>query len=476
MSLKETLKLLESSDKLMRIGGELAPSIEIPWLSIQLSRETDKALLYDRVKGGALSLATNLFYGKLPLVLNAPSVERIIERAARVLHLLSTPAAQPTDKLGLLASLAWIADYYPTVKEAPGGAVRILQGYDVNLLEMPFLKHSREEEYPVLVNPIIVASSRATGDREIASQRVQVVDEKTMVLHVPRGSPLQFLIEKSSRSRSSLDVGILAGTVPALYPASLLTWLTPVDKILLAGVLSESKISVVKTEEGLVIPYPTEVAIIGELEPGDERPEGRMLYENGEVYGGSPMPVVHVKKILLSPSPVFYSSIIHPERSDVAQVYSLVASLLVLLMKSLAPEIQELRFLGHDAFRTVIAKVATHRRERLLSIGGEILFLSAAVNPYVDTVILVGPDVDVEDPTILAKVLLENVDPDRDIIHVDQADAELLPRSSRRGKVIVLANAPGARGASRVESKLEKTPESERLFLELTRKLRGSSS
>jgi 4-hydroxy-3-polyprenylbenzoate decarboxylase len=466
LALQDALRTLSQQGKLFEINEELSPEIEIPWLSIELAKLRDNALLYNQVSKKDFRITTNLFYRKLHVMLNAESEEQIINRASKIITLIEPIVGMGRDKLHLLASLAWIADYYPETRVSLGPSTKILQGYELDLTTLPAFKHSSLEEYPVMPNPVIVATLASRGESDLSIQRVQLVDEKTMIIHVPRNSRLQFLIEEASKRGENLQAAVVLGAPPSLYPPAHLSWMSFTEKILLGGVISETKLAIAKLEGEMYVPVPAEAIILGEIVPGDERPEGKMLYEDGEVIGGSPMPVMHAKKLIVkNPSTLYYSTI-HPTRSDTAELYKLLSKLLLLKYKDLLPDVLDVTFLGEDAFRTVVVKVDATHRERLINAGINALSLSKLLNPYTDTVILVGPEVDTTDASSLIKALIENVDPDKDIIKIESPGYEPLSRKEKRGSLVILATCPNEpRKPRKIEARLEATPRS-REFLQ----------
>jgi len=321
-------------------------------------------------------------------------------------------------------------------------------------------------------NPLIVVSLGAIEESDILVQRVQILDEKTMLLHVPQGSRLQYLIEEASRRGETLKVAVVLGAPVSIYPSAYLSWISFTEKMLFAGVISETKIATIRLEENLYVPFPSQMIIVGEIVPGEEQPEGKMLYENGDVIGGTPMPVIHAKKILTENNPIIYYSTIHPIHSDTVELYKLVSKLFLLSYKSLLPNIIDLTFLGYDAFRTVIAKVNTSSREKLINTGINLLSFSKILNPYIDTVILVGRETNIQDTSHVLKALLENVDPDKDIISISSQEYESIPRRNRKENLIIFATRQReADKVSSTESYPEPTPRSQKILSDVLNKL-----
>jgi len=384
LNFPDTVKALKADGLLAEVNAPISPDYEIPWLASRLAKSTIKALLFSNVQEKSFRLITNVYYGKAQLVFRE-GVSGLRERFRRWLTLFAQFPADHASKLSKLASLAWMADVLPRVRDSAKGFLQS-SSFDLDLTELPALRHHVGEEFPVIKNPVVVFQDREAKTLEVFSQPVQVVDEKTLLIHIPHRTRAFRLIEDVARHGGTLNVAVVVGAPPYLQLAAGINWIPWVDKYMLAGELSGSPLELMRLDNGMYVPAEAEMIITGELVPGDVRPEGKMLYEDLRLYGGSPMPVVRAKTLLYKPSALFYTSITNPLLSDVASLKEIEEKLLLEFIQQHIPSVIGVKYIASDAYRTMIVALDGSQSVSALEVGG--LLFSINVNPYLDTVVV----------------------------------------------------------------------------------------
>lgn len=466
MGIGGLLEEFRSLNLLLEIGEEVSPDYETPWLAAKLARLTKKALLFEKVAGKEYSLATSVYYGKHELVLHSSFTE-IVGRFRRLLQVFSASQPESISKITTLASLTWVADVFP---RAAGSADFVRQSsFDVDLTSLPAVRHCEGEEYPVVKNPVVILRDPRLDSTTVFSEPIQIIDEKTALVHVPRGSRAYRLLEEAAKHGEALNIVVLIGAPPSLQLASRMDWVPWFDKFILAGVLSGTPLNLVKLENGVYSPVDTEIIIVGELVPGDVRPEGRMLYEDMRLYGGSPMPVIRVKSLLSRPSAVFYTSVTHPLVSDYTVLRRLEEKLALEYLRLLAPDIVDIEYLSYDAFRTLVVVLENPRAGRAIEIGNMIFSLN--LNPYLDTVIVLRRDgVSMSEPTTAITSILSALQPEN-VFFVEGLEESLHPGRAKR----VILDATGLQpGSIDYESAEPRTSGALNLYEKLLRELQGN--
>ncbi|QOJ78514.1 UbiD family decarboxylase [Infirmifilum lucidum] len=434
MNLRETVNVLRANNLVAEIDEPLSAHYEIPWLVSRLSEKSIKALLFSRIEGKEFPLVTNVYYGKSHVVFRE-DVDGLREKFRRLVSLLSGVPLDSASKLSKLASLALLSDVFPKVQESTKGFLQYT-AFDINLLELPALRHHTLEEYPVIKNPVIILQDPRTKVSEVFSQPVQVVDEKALLVHVPRRTRAYSLIEEAARHGGSLSVAVAIGSPPHLQLAASINWVPWIDKYLLAGALAGTPLNLVRLENGIYAPAEAEIILAGELVPGDVRPEGKMLFEDMRLYGGSPMPVIRVKALLAKPSAFFYTSITSPVRSDIAELKRIEEKLVLELVQLHIPGVTWIKFLGIDAYRTLLVALEEPRQTSAFEIGS--LLLSLNIAPYIDTVIVLkeGREIQGLEDDNLVKYLITSLRHDK-ILALSTPSPDDTLRSERNTRVIV---------------------------------------
>ncbi len=434
MNLRETVNILRANRLVAEIDEPLSAHYEIPWLVSHLSEKTVKALLFSKIEGKEFPLITNVYYGKSHIVFKE-DVDGLREKFRRLVSLLSDVPLDSASKLSKLASLAWLSDVFPKVQESTKGFLQYT-AFDINLLELPALRHHALEEYPVIKNPVIVLQDPRTKVSEVFSQPVQIVDEKALLVHVPRRTRAYSLIEEAARHGEPLRVAVAIGSPPHLQLAASINWIPWIDKYLLAGVLAGTPLDLLRLENGVYAPAEAEIILVGELVPGDVRPEGKMLFEDMRLYGGSPMPVIRVKALLAKPSALFYTSITSPVRSDVAELKGIEEKLILELVRLYIPGVAWIKFLGIDAYRTLLVALEEPQQVSAFEVGNFLFSLNIA--PYVDTVIVLKGRREIQNlrDDSLVKYLVASLQHDK-ILALSTSSPDDTLRVERNTRVIV---------------------------------------
>lgn len=433
MGIKEVLEKLKKEGLVLEVEETLSPDVEIPILSSKLASQTPKAFLFKNVEGKEYPLVTNLYFNKFETIFQADSIT-LLKNFKMLSSILFDVSLDPSSKITLLARLAWVSEFYPKTIEASPFIRR--SALDVDLGKLPALRHSSGEEYPVIKNPIIILFDKKLDKTLIYSEPVQVVDEKALLLHTPKKSKASLFLEEAAKHGESIDIAIIIGVSPHLQLVSNMDWIPWFNKYLLAGALSGKSVSLVRVEKNFYVPAEAEMILVGELVPGDVRPEGKMLYEDMQLYGGSPMPLVRVKSIWHKPTTVFYTSLTHPYNSDEYTLNTIREKFMLEYLQLFAPDISYLTFLSYDAYRTLILALNNPHPGRAFEVGS--LVFSLTLNPNLDTIIVFSEKSKIDKIKVkeLLPSLLSALRPEK-ILYFETIHEEDVLRQDKRGKIIV---------------------------------------
>lgn len=180
------------------------------------------------------------------------------------------------------------------------------EGNEVNLLRFPAPKLHPEDGGRYLgTTDAVVMKDPHSGRVNLGTYRVQVHDQNTLGIYICGGKDGQLILQEYQNQGKSCPVVILVGIEPAIFEASLVHMEhSEGGEYELAGYLKGEAIEVIQGElTGLPIPAHTEIAIEGEIRPGDMRLEGPF----GEWTGYSeprPAPLIRVRKVLFRDDPI----------------------------------------------------------------------------------------------------------------------------------------------------------------------------
>uniref|UniRef100_A0A7C3WKN4 UbiD family decarboxylase n=1 Tax=Thermofilum pendens TaxID=2269 RepID=A0A7C3WKN4_THEPE len=412
----EALRRLEESGGMVVLEEEFSAEVEAPSAIRKITSTTGKAVLLRRIKDKDYVLASGVYYRKQPQVLGLGSLEELGRRYLSWLSMFDNPLLEHSDKLAAMASLAWLSDLFPRVVSVSSGEVEVIQGYDLDATRFPALKHSAEEDTSYVVNPVVLLKTSSSRSFTATTLPVGVLDERTLFLALPPRSRASQVISEAASGRGRIFAAVLVGAPPPLQLAASMEWVGYLDFFLLSGLLVGSPVPVARFADNTPLPVGAEVVFIGEIEPGDSRPGGRILMEDNYLAQEVPQPVVRLRRVILRKNPVFYTSIVDREASDIVELSRWRDFLLLAHIRRVYPFVKDLRVLPEDAFRTIVISVDRVSGRELLRLG--MFVLSMGASPRLDTVILVDRDVDVNSPSEILRAIIRNVNPDRDVVSI----------------------------------------------------------
>jgi len=447
LAFSEAVRRLEEAGEIVTVEEEISAEVEAPLVIRELASSTGKAVLLRRVKDKGCSLISSVYYRKQPQLLGLGSLEDIRQRYLFWLSIFDNPLLEQADKFSVMASIARLSEHFPRVVSISPGEYEVVRGYDLDVMKFPALKHSSEEDVPYVVNPVVLLKPSRSKNFTAVSLPVGILDERTLFLVVHPRSQASHVLSEAASSRDKVIVAVLTGAPPALQLAASMEWMSSLNFLLLSGLLAGSHVPVAKLVDEIPLPIGAEAVLIGEIEPGDSRPGGRILLEDNYLAQEAPQPIVSLRKVILRKNFTFYTSVVDREASDVAELSNWRDFLLLAYVRRFYPFVRDLRVLPDDAYRTIVVSVDRPSSKELLKLG--MFLLSLGVSPRLDTVVFVDKDVDVKSPSEVLRAILRNVDPDKDVISLSFQPGERYTETESY-KAIVDATSSSSKAAVEV--------------------------
>lgn len=212
------------------------------------------ALMFEKVEGLGGPLVTNLFASR--------------ERIGRMLG--GVPPA------GIHAEYQARSRRMPAPRELPSGAVtqRVVSD-QIDLNEVPTIRHFATDRGPYITNAIIVAEDREAGVGNLSYHRSMLHsrDEIATSLH-SRGHLWRMLQAAQARGRP-LPVAMVIGAHPLIMLAGAARLPYGVDERMVAGGLFGAPLEVVRTpKHGIAVPAHAEYVLEGVIDPEARAEEG----------------------------------------------------------------------------------------------------------------------------------------------------------------------------------------------------------
>jgi 4-hydroxy-3-polyprenylbenzoate decarboxylase len=419
------MSLLEREGELVRVETEVDPHLEVTEILDRTVKGGGPALLFENPKGSRHPLLVNQF-GTERRMCMAFDVERLDDVAARLGDVLEMQPPQGlAEKVRGLKKLKSIADSRPRSVRRGACQEVVLTGDEVDLARLPIQTCWPQDAAPFITLPAVITHDPKTGTRNVGMYRMQVVDERTTLMHwqIHKDGRMDYLA-----TDGRLEVAVALGLDPvATYSAS-----APlpkhIDEFMLAGFLKGEPVEMVRGKTVAVdVPANAEIVLEGYVEQGDEAPEGPFGDHTGFYTGVEPFPVFHVTAMTMREDAIYPSIVVGKPPQEDAWLGKATERIFLPAVRMTIPEIVDYDLPVAGAFHNcVIVSIRKafpgHAKKVMHALWGlGMLSLSKSI-------VVVDAHVDVHDYEQVFFYVGANVDPKRDVVltegpldHLDHA-------------------------------------------------------
>ena len=423
--LREFIDLLESNQELVRIEHPVSAHLEITEITDRISKsapDKNKALLFENVSGTNIPVLINAFgsHQRMSWALGVNNLEQLNERLAALLDLRLPDGFRKMLVRGqeLLEVLRSIGMGPKMVKNGP--VQQIVEIENPSLEILPILQCWPGDAAPFITLPQVITRDPVSNIRNVGMYRLQVVDDKTLILHWQRHKGGA---EHSRKAKVSDLEQVPAAIVLGGDPASMWSASAPlppdIDEYLLAGFLRGSPVEFVQcVSQPLEVPANAEIVIEGYFNPEEHLPEGPFGDHTGYYTPVEPFPVFHVTAITHRSDPVYPTTIVGIPPMEDVWMGKATERVFLPLLRLFLPEIIDINMPPEGVFHNLVLVSIKKRfpgqaRKVVFGVWG-LGLLSLA-----KTIIVFDEWVDVQNLSQAAWQALGNVDWSRDVVHTD---------------------------------------------------------
>lgn len=430
--LREFIALLEKRKQLVRVSAQVSAELEITEITDRMSKlapADNKALLFENVAGSSVPVLINAFGSaqRMAWALGVDDLEALNEKLAKLIdpHLPSGMGEMIGRGRDMLGALKGVGLRPRKVRNGPVHEVVVTENPSLNFL--PILKCWPKDGGAFITLPQVITRNPQTGTRNVGMYRLQVVDERTLIVHWQRHKGGA---EHEARARELQQTRIPAAVVLGGDPAS--TWcasapLPPeIDEYMLAGYLRGEPVAFVNCiTQPLEVPANAEVVIEGYVDLSDYRDEGPFGDHTGYYTPVERFPAFHVTAITHRREPIYPATVVGIPPMEDVWMGKATERLFLPLIRMVMPEVQDVNMPAEGVFHNlVIASIQKrfpgHARKVMHGMWGlGLLTLAKAV-------VVVDEWVDPQNLSQVAWQVLGNVDWSRDLMlttgPVDQLD------------------------------------------------------
>jgi UbiD family decarboxylase len=359
--LRTFLARLRRDGDLAVVEAEVDPRLEAAEIHRRVIAAGGPALLFTRVRGADLPLATNLFgtprraelaFGKRP--------ERLVRRLVHVAQTLMPPTA---GKLWAARDLAVEALRVGLSRRARGAVTEAVTG-DVRLDRLPALTCWPEDGGPFVTLPLVYTEHPDGHGSNLGMYRLQVHDPRTTGMHWQIGKGGGFHHAAAEARGQSLPVTVFLGGPPALVLAAIAPLPENVPELMLASLLAGRRLERCPGPGPHPLVASAEIALVGHVPPGERRPEGPF----GDHYGYYSLrhdyPVFRVERLCRRRDAIFPATVVGKPRQEDFFIGDLLQELLSPLFPLVMPGVVDLWSYGETGYHSLAAAVVRERYKR----------------------------------------------------------------------------------------------------------------
>ncbi len=426
-NIREFISLLETEGELARIKTEVNADLEIAEITDRVSKEkgaSNKALLFEQVKGRSFPVLTNAFGSmrRMCLALGVKDLDEIGGRIKEIVdptNLFPGPGAGIMDKIQMLPKLTELSSFFPkTVKKAPCQEV-VLAGDQVDLSKIPVLKCWPADGGRFITLPMVCTVDPVTGITNVGMYRMQVYDRQTTGMHWHKHKDGARHYEHYESVGKRMEVAVAIGGDPSIIYASTAPLPPVIGEYLFAGFLRRKQLEVVQCKTVNVrVPAEAEFVLEGFVDPLERRVEGPFGDHTGYYSEADEYPVFHVTAITHRKDAIYPATLVGRPPQEDAYLGKATERIFLPLLQMVAPDILDMDMPIEGVFHNnVIVKIKKrypgHGKKVLHTIWGTgMLMLSKFV-------IVCDEDVNIHDYSEVTWKVMNHVDPQRDVIITD---------------------------------------------------------
>lgn len=448
--LREFITLLEAREQLVRIDHQVSAKLEITEITDRVSKsspEKNKALLFSNVADSSIPVLINAFGSRkrISWALGVEDLEELNQRLSRIIDPRLPNGLRQMINRGqdLLDVLRSIGIGPKIVKKGPVQEVVIDE--NPSLDSLPILHSWPEDAAPFITLPQVITRDPQTQIRNVGMYRLQVVDDKTLLMHWQRhkGGADHARIARDLHKEEIPAAIVLGGDPASMWCAS--APLPPnLDEYLLAGFLRGSPVEFLPcVSQPLEVPANAEIVIEGTFNPNEHHPEGPFGDHTGYYTPVENFPVFHVTAITHRSEPIYPATVVGIPPMEDVWMGKATERIFLPLIRLFLPEVVDINMPAEGVFHNLVLvsikkRFPGHAKKVISGLWGlGLLSLAKAIVVFDDWV-------DVQNLSQSAWQALGNADWSRDIIlmngpvdHLDHASYQ----HSYGGKIGVDATA-----------------------------------
>jgi 4-hydroxy-3-polyprenylbenzoate decarboxylase len=411
-SLRAFVQALDRAGELHRVDAAVDARLEIGEISNRVVKAGGPALLFTNVKGSRFPVLTNQFgtQRRMAMALGAKTLDEVASRISALLD-LSIPTS-PMERIGKLLSLAPLASAIP--KTVTTGSCQDVVMREPDVTALPVLTTWPLDAGPFITLPLVITKDPKTRQNNVGMYRMQIYNARETGMHWQR--------HKHGRSHAQawgdrVPVAVAIGTEPSLTYAATAPLPPAIDEFMFAGLLRGNPVKLVQCKTvDLQVPADAEFVLEGYVDSTDLRSEGPFGDHTGVYSLADRYPTFHVECVTHRQNPIYAATIVGKPPMEDAWLGKATERIFLPLLHMVLPEVVDMNLPVEGGFHNLaivsIKKSYPGQAKKVMNALwglGHMMMLTRVL-------VIVDDDVDVQDTRSVAWFVLNNLDPQHDLV------------------------------------------------------------
>ncbi len=346
--MRDLLCLLETDGELHSVRVTVDPLLEIAALTDRVckSENTNKALLFEDVRGSSFRVATNLFGSERRMAL-ALGLNELSGLACRFDEIFAElPGESSGEKIsGLTESELWRSSGAELCGESP----ECLLDAPSDLEALPLIKGSPLDGHPdhegrFLTLPLVITADPDFSEFNCGMYRAGQTGTDRLAVSWSGNSGAAEHAALWAAAGKPMPVVIALGGPPALTFAAMFPLPGHVDEFCFAGLLQGEPVKTYRCQNGLMAPVGAEMVMEGYLAPGESAGSGAFGNHTGFYTPSAPAALVKVSSIRHRTDMILPATVVGKPPMEDCWLARAGGYLMLSLLKIDVPEVTNLHY------------------------------------------------------------------------------------------------------------------------------------
>ena len=410
-NLRAFLDQLRRDGDLAVVEAPVSARLEVAEIHRRVISAGGPALLFTRVEGSDLPIATNLFgtarraelaFGTRP--------KRLVERVARLAQTILPPTLGKLWEARDLAREALRVGLRPRAS----GPVTESVSADVRLSRLPVLTTWPQDGGPFVTLPLVFTQHPESGASNLGMYRLQIHDERRTGMHWQIGKGGGFHYAVAEARGESLPVTVFLGGPPALILAAIAPLPENVPELILASLIAGERLATCPGPGPHPLIAEAEIALIGAVPPKTRALEGPFGDHYGYYSLGHDYPVFEISHVARRRDAIYPATVVGKPRQEDVYIGDLLQDLLSPLFPLVMPAVTSLWSYGETGYHSLASAVVKQRYKRE-AMASAFRILGEGQLSLTKFLIVLDRETDLRDFKAVLTRLLERTHPETDL-------------------------------------------------------------